>query len=114
MPRRLKNVRVSVRQLVEAVDATTRISVPTWTHLRNQHLRALYPLRTSEVFRSGHGEADTDWRAIARADPEIVPTMRLFVTLDGPTEMIFKVVESKRQGRRQVLELKRTPEVSAS
>ncbi len=102
MPRRLRNVRMSVRQLNETLHPTQRVPLRSFGHLRFQKF-TLYPLRPDEVFRLQRRGHDADWRAVGRANPEVKDGWRLVSFVDGKVERRFEVSKAMRVGRRQIL-----------
>lgn len=112
MPRRLRNVRCSVRQLVETLDPTYRVPKRSYTHLRMQKF-TLEPLAPDEIFKAGRRGHDVNWRATGRRTPVVQDGWRLVTYLDGERELVLDVVKVQPAGRNQVILLYAAGEVQS-
>jgi hypothetical protein len=112
MPRRLRNARCSVRQLVEQIDPVNRLPLRSYTHLRMQKF-TLEPLSPGEIFKAGRRGHDVTWRATGRRAPVVEDGWRLVTYLDGERELAFDVIKAQPAGRSQILLLREAGEVQS-
>jgi hypothetical protein len=110
---RTRNVRLSVRELTEEIDATHGTTSSSWNHVRYQRF-TVWPLKPDTRVKMSRDGLDAHWMAQGRAKPEVEDTARLVaLDSDGQPTMIFKVEKVFVEGRTQKLYLKEIAEVQS-
>lgn len=109
--RRLRHVRVSVREPSHGTDGTWHTPTLKHPHTRYQQLLSLAPMSGEAILRLQREGFYADWEAVARRRPAI-PDGTLLVTFDdnGAAETWLKVVKVLPHGRKVRLMLREVME----